>query len=99
LHDVGIDFGIQPVSTRVVHGPNGTGKSSLCEAISVGLFRSSFRYKMFADRDREKDVTAADRAGDYLRNYLAPLEDEDAEPKISVDGGAFVSPALLSPDR
>jgi len=99
LRDVSLDFGLQPVSARIVHGPNGTGKSSLCEALSVALFQSSFRYKMFADGAREKDVAARDRGNDYFKNYLTPLEDENAEPKLAIDGDTFVRPQLVSVEK
>ena len=95
LRDVRFDFGVPSVSASVVHGPNGTGKSSLCEAISMALFRSSFRYKTFADGTREKDVTAHDRAREYLERYLTPLDDSKAEPQIAVDDEPLARPQLL----
>ena len=66
LRDVRFDFGSAPVSASIIHGPNGTGKSSLCEALSLALFQSSFRYKAFSDLNREKDVTATDRGREYI---------------------------------
>jgi energy-coupling factor transporter ATP-binding protein EcfA2 len=99
LQNVQFDFGIDPVSTSVIYGPNGTGKSSLCEAISITLFQSSFRYKWFADRNREKDVTATNRASEYLGNYLTPLEKQQAAPGIALDGNDFTSPQLVNPDE
>jgi hypothetical protein len=99
LRDVALDFGLSPVSARVVHGPNGTGKSSLCEALSLSLFHSSFRYKTFSNRLLERDVTATDRAADYLATYLRPIEDESAEPKIALDGERFESPHLVSAEK
>lgn len=96
LRDVRFDFGLPAVSTSVIHGPNGTGKSSLCEAISIALFRSSFRYKWFADNKREKDVTVHDRAREYVRSYLTPLEDPQAEPQIAIDEQPLTPVQLLS---
>jgi len=99
LRDVRFDFGIPPVSVSVIHGPNGTGKSSLCEAISIALFGSSFRYRSFADSSREKDVTARDRAREYLAKYLTPLDDPKAEPQIALDDQPLTSPNLLGVDE
>jgi hypothetical protein len=99
LRDVRFDFGIPPVSASIVHGPNGTGKSSLCEAISIALFNSSFRYKWFADNTREKDVAAHDRAREYLGKYLTPLDDPTAEPLIALDDHPLARPQLLTGDQ
>jgi AAA domain len=99
LRDVRFDFGIPPVSASIVHGPNGTGKSSLCEAISIAMFGSSFRYKWFADSTRERDVTARDRAREYLDNYLTPLDDPSAGPLIALDDQPLGRPSLLLGDQ
>lgn len=99
LRDVRFDFGVPSVSTSVVYGPNGTGKSSLCEAISIALFSSSFRYNWFADKGREKDVAAHDRAREYLGKYLTPLDDSKAEPQIALDDEPLARPQLLTADQ
>jgi len=93
------NFGIDSVSASVIYGPNGTGKSSVCEAISIALFQSSLRYKWFADRNREKDVTATNRANEYLVKYLTPMGKVQAEPGIALDDSAFSSPQLVSPEE
>lgn len=95
LQDARFNFGNSPVSASVVHGPNGTGKSSLCEALSLALFQSSFRYKAFSDRNREKDVTVTDRGREYISNYLTPIE----EPKIAMDEQDFVTPHLVGSEK
>jgi energy-coupling factor transporter ATP-binding protein EcfA2 len=102
LSDVSLDFGIDSVSTRVIHGPNGTGKSSLAEAISLALFHSSLRYKMFADRAREKDVTVTDRAREYFEKYLTVIDLDQrhrTEPKIAIDGDTFIRPQLVDGEK
>ena len=99
LRDVRFDFGQAPVSASIVHGPNGTGKSSLCEALSLALFRSSFRYRWFSDRTREKDVTATDRGREYMAKYLAPIEGAPGDPKIALDEHDFVTPQLVAADK
>jgi len=99
LRDARFDFGINPVSASIVHGPNGTGKSSLCEALSIALFQSSFRYKAFSDRNREKDVTATDRGREYVAKYLTPIEDPQNGPKISLDDQDFTTPHLVASEK
>jgi energy-coupling factor transporter ATP-binding protein EcfA2 len=96
LRDVRFDFGQAAVSASIVHGPNGTGKSSLCEAISLALYRSSFRYKWFSDRLREKDVTATDRANEYIAKYLTPIEGAQGDPKIAMDEHEYAIPQLVN---
>ncbi len=85
LRDLTLDFGCSAVSADIIHGANGTGKSSLCEAISIALFGSSSRYKAFSDRTREKDVSAPDRAREYVTKYLTPLQEPRDEPRIAID--------------
>jgi hypothetical protein len=99
LRNVHFDFGLEPVSTRVIHGPNGTGKSSVCEAISIALFSSSARYKAFANRAYEKDVTATDRRGGYVEQYLTPIDSPDATPKIALNGKDLMPPFLVESDK
>lgn len=99
LRDAQFDFGNGPVSASIVHGPNGTGKSSLCEALSLALFQSSFRYKAFSDRNREKDVTATDRGREYIAKYLTPIEGPQSDPKIALDEQDFVTPHLVAAEK
>ena len=99
LRDAQFDFGKGPVTASIVHGPNGTGKSSLCEALSLALFQSSFRYKAFSDRNREKDVTATDRGREYIAKYLTPIEALQSEPKIALDEQDFVTPRLVASEK
>ncbi len=99
LGDVKLDFGADPVSALVVHGPNGTGKSSLCEALSIGLFGSSYRYKQFADRVHERDVRATDRASNHIARYLSPLDSETGGPKISLNDRPATTPSLVDGDE
>lgn len=99
LRDIGFDFGPDRVSANIVHGPNGTGKSSLCEALSVSLFQSSFRYKSFSDKTREKDVTSVNRAAEYLGKYLTSVDSPQTEPRIALDGQPATLPHLVSSDK
>ena len=99
LRDARFDFGNDPVTASIVHGPNGTGKSSLCEALSLALFQSSFRYKAFSDRNREKDITATDRGREYISKYLTPIEEPQSEPMIALDEQDFATPHLVAVEK
>jgi energy-coupling factor transporter ATP-binding protein EcfA2 len=99
LRDARFNFGVNDVSASIVHGPNGTGKSSLCEALSLALFQSSFRYKAFSDRNREKDVTATDRGKEYIAKYLTPIEEPESLPKIALDEQDLVTPQLVASEK
>lgn len=53
----------------VLFGPNGTGKSSFAEALSLAAFRTSPRLEKFLD---DKDL-ARSTEQTYLNDYLTPL--------------------------
>ncbi len=97
LRDVALDFGTAEVSAEIIHGPNGTGKSSLCEALSIALFGSSARYAAFTDRAREKDVPGVDRTREYLTKYITPLTEPRDEPRIAINEPAALLPPQLVP--
>jgi hypothetical protein len=99
LRDTRFDFGGGPVSASIVYGPNGTGKSNLCEALSLALFNSSYRYKAFTDRNREKDITTTDRGREYIRRYLTPIDAARCEPMIALDDQTFFTLRLVAPDK
>lgn len=94
LGHVRLHFGHSPVSCRVIHGPNGTGKTSLFEALSLALFHSSTRYKAFLRRD-ERDVTGSDRPRLYAEKYLAPFGGRNHSPRIGLNGKEATSPKLV----
>ncbi len=99
LSDIEFDFGAQKVSTSIIHGPNGTGKSSLCEAVSIALFGSSFRYNSFSNTQTEKDIAGRDRAREYFDKYLTPVNDNHGEPQIALDESSLARPVLASEDK
>lgn len=82
-----LHFGLAPVSCRVVHGPNGTGKTSLFEALALALSGASSRYCRFLSRE-EKDVTGSDRRRQYTERYLAPLEEDAPAPLVGLNAAA-----------
>jgi energy-coupling factor transporter ATP-binding protein EcfA2 len=95
LQHVRLNFGLSPVSCRVIHGPNGTGKTSLFEALSLALSGSSSRYRAFLDRE-ERDVPPTGRLRIYVEQYLSPLGNKGLRPKIGLNGEEPTSPALVS---
>ena len=68
-----LKFGDSLINSLVLHGPNGTGKSSLFEAISFGLFQTSYRYSEFL---KDKDIPARYRPKQYIESYLRPISPE-----------------------
>lgn len=69
--------------TWIVFGPNGTGKTSLAEAISIATEGSSTRFQSFLDN---KDVVKEKSAKGYVQNYLSPKNGSGrgAEPRIAI---------------
>jgi hypothetical protein len=98
LDDVRFCFATQPVSTLVIHGPNGTGKSSVCEAISLALFGSSFRFRRFVT-PAEKDITISDRLRHYIEHYLSPIQRPNVRPRIGLNDGPPTVPTLVAEDQ
>jgi hypothetical protein len=94
LRQVQLDFGPAPVSCWVIQGPNGTGKSSLCEALSLAFSGSSARYRQFLARD-ERDVTGSDRRRAYTEKYLAPTGQPELQPCLGLNGQSPTPPALV----
>ena len=91
LKDVMIDFGGNAVSSVVVHGANGTGKSNLTEAISFALFNCSNRYIRFLD---DQDIKSKDHSSLYLNDYLRRIE-SNISPTAVVNG----EPTRIEPIR
>jgi len=71
----------------VIHGPNGTGKSSLAEALALGIFKVS---SGFRDYMRNSDIQGRD-GRKYVSEYLRPIDDNEANPRISVNNGKWHS--------
>ncbi len=67
----------------ILFGPNGTGKSSIAEAISLAAFGTSPRLEEFLiDRDVARSSTDI-----YLKDYLTPIENNGQEPRFAWDNG------------
>ncbi len=99
LSDVHLNFGNDPVGASIIHGPNGTGKTSVCEALSIALFGSSYRFNRFADRDREKDVTTMNRSAEYIADYLTGIETRNIEPRLGLNGATPERVRLVCSDK
>jgi hypothetical protein len=71
----------------VIHGPNGTGKSNVFEALSIALSGASERFRRFA---MDRNVPATARAKRYVNDYLRPVHDPDpdAVPTVALNDGA-----------
>lgn len=74
------------VNAIVMFGPNGTGKTSLAEAITLAAFQTSPRLETFLD---DRDLGKA-TAQTYLNDYLTPMMktgDSVVEPSFAWGGG------------
>jgi len=84
----------------VLFGPNGTGKSSFAEALSLAAFNTSPRLEQFmSDPDLRRPS-----AETYLKDYLTPLasfNSSNAKPSFAWDKGDHYeeTPFVLNPDE
>ena len=69
------------VRVNIIHGPNGTGKSSIFEALSLSVARSSRRMMQYL---RDRDVLRP-TPENYVKNVLTPL-DSDKQPMVLCNG-------------
>jgi energy-coupling factor transporter ATP-binding protein EcfA2 len=83
----------------VLFGPNGTGKSSFAEALSLAAFNTSPRLEQFMG---DPDLLRLRRqtAETYLNDYLTPLSSFNAKPCFAwdKDGKYEETPFVLNPD-
>lgn len=81
----------------ILHGPNGTGKSSIFEALALTIFKSSRLYQKFLE---DPDITIRNRTSEYHLVYLRPIHAEPGEtPNIKLNGEtANLSGLVNSPD-
>lgn len=73
LEIVGDSTGDAKAQAIILFGPNGTGKSSFAEALSLAAFRTSPQLERFVE---DEDIPRA-TAEIYLREYLTPLSSPD----------------------
>jgi len=84
----------------VLFGPNGTGKSSFAEALSLAAFNTSPRLEEFMDDEDLRRPTAET----YLKDYLTPLDSvnsSNAKPCFAWHKGDKYeeTPFVLNPDE
>ena len=85
-----LKLGDAPVKSTIVHGPNGTGKSAICESLSLGLCGTSDRYNEFL-----KDPDTKKNSIEYLKSYLTPMKTSDESSKWNVSINDEKSEATL----
>ena len=79
-----LKFESDPVNSLVLYGPNGTGKSTIFEALSLALFQVSKRYNTFLE---DKDIQGRNRSSVYINSYLSPLGGSSKLlPKVIING-------------
>lgn len=99
LRELDLDLGPMAVRSAVFHGPNGTGKSNLFEALELALGGTSQRAQDFL---KDKDVTTTTKAREYQELYLRPIGRPGADPALRINGeqipiafGQVVVPSLV----
>ena len=75
---LGDEYNEKSVTASIIHGPNGTGKSSIFEAFSFGLGNTSKRYKTYLED------TNRNRKNAYKEEYLFSINKHDT-PTISIN--------------
>jgi hypothetical protein len=87
----------QIVAANVVHGPNGSGKTAILEALSLALGSVSQRY---IDYLQDYNVGSADKRRTYLEQYLTPLHaSNNSSPRLGVNIGDLRSIELAQPEN
>ncbi len=92
IKEINLHFSGDVAQAVVIHGPNGTGKSNLYEALEFALRGTSQRAQDFLS---DSDITTTKKEREYLERYLAPFGKDAARPKIDLNGEEI----LLSIDR
>lgn len=67
IDELSLLFESPKANAYVLHGPNGTGKSNVFEALSLAMFNSSYRYSKFMADD---DIATRKRTEEYRTGYL-----------------------------
>jgi energy-coupling factor transporter ATP-binding protein EcfA2 len=83
IENLMLKFESDPVNSLVLYGPNGTGKSTIFEALSLALFQVSKRYNTFLE---DKDIQGRNRSSVYINSYLSPLGGRSKQlPKVVIN--------------
>jgi predicted AAA+ superfamily ATPase len=85
IQNIEIKLPLKETGAMIIHGPNGTGKSSLFEALSLSLYQTSHRYNDFL---KDKDIQVQNKTNKYIQEYLTPLEEDHStsiNPEIKIN--------------
>lgn len=83
IQEVDLNFSSDVAQAIVIHGPNGTGKSNLFEALEFALRGTSQRAQNFLD---DPDITTTKKEREYLERYLAPFGQDGTRPRVALNG-------------
>lgn len=82
IQEVDLHFHGDVAQSVVIHGPNGTGKSNLFEALEFALRGTSQRAQAFL---ADPDITTTKKEREYLERYLAPFGQDGTRPRINLN--------------
>lgn len=82
IQEVGLHFSGNVAQAVIIHGPNGTGKSNLFEALEFALRGTSQRAQKFLN---DTDITTTKKEREYLERYLAPFGRDGIQPRIDLN--------------
>lgn len=83
IQEIALHFSGDVAQSVVIHGPNGTGKSNLFEALEFALRGTSQRAQTFLG---DPDITTTKKEREYLERYLAPFGQDGTQPRIELNG-------------
>jgi energy-coupling factor transporter ATP-binding protein EcfA2 len=83
IQEVGLNFSGNVAQSAVIHGPNGTGKSNLFEALEFALRGTSQRAQDFLG---DQDIATTKKEREYMESYLAPFGQDGIRPRIDLNG-------------
>lgn len=82
IKDVRFYFSGEKAQSLIIHGPNGTGKSNLFEALEFALRGTSQRAQDFI---KDPDVTNTKKEREYVNRYLVPFGKNGTQPEIRLN--------------
>jgi hypothetical protein len=83
IKEIDLYYRDNTTQSAVIHGPNGTGKSNLFEAIEFALRGTSKRAQDFLS---DADVSTTKKSQEYFERYLVPITHDNCETMISLNG-------------
>ncbi len=83
INNIELRYPTDTANSIILHGPNGTGKSSIFEAISLRVFGTSSRFDRFL---QDKDIKVHDKARKYIDEYVKPIKGTGTSLSVSLNG-------------